>query len=107
MRRGRAGSYTERLEQRTNFMYDYHPMPDDMTPVNLAGRPAYVETYAKRGGATWNAPGGGNNREMFTFREMYSYTTAGLMTKKRLKMSGRYSPSYPVTSDCLESFYGR
>jgi len=69
--------------------------------VNLAGRLAYVETYAKRGGAAWNAPGGGNAWETMTFREMYSYTTAGQMAKKRLKMSGRYSPAYPVAMDYL------
>ena len=40
-----------------------------------------------------------------TFREMYSYTTAGLMTRKRLKASGRYSPAYPVATDYLESSY--
>ena len=40
-----------------------------------------------------------------TFREMYSSTTAGLMTKKRFLAAGRYSPAYAVATDFLESSY--
>ncbi|MFN0103858.1 MAG: hypothetical protein ACKV2U_17470, partial [Bryobacteraceae bacterium] len=101
---GSPGSYVERAEQMTNFVYDGNG-DAGFGATNLAGRLAYVETYSKRGGAAWNAPGGGNAWETMTFREMYSYTTAGLMTKKRLKASGRYSPAYPVATDYLESSY--
>ena len=41
-----------------------------------------------------------------SFREMYSYTTFGLMTKKPLKARGRSSSAYPVVAtDYLESSY--
>ena len=98
------GSLVERSEQRTVFQYDSNSEAG-FDPVNLAGRLAFVETYAKRGGAAWNAPGGGNAWETMTFREMYSYTTAGQMAKKRLKMSGRYSPAHALATDFLESSY--
>jgi len=86
------------------FGYDYNP-ESGFFAANLAGRLAWVETYSKRGGANWSAPGGGNAWETMAFREMYSYTQAGLMAKKRLKVSGRYSPAYPVATDYLESSY--
>ena len=89
--------------RRQRFVYDYDANGDaGFGAQNVAGRLAYVETYSKRGGAAWNAPGGGNAWETMTFREMYSYTAGGLMTKKRLKASGRYSP---VATDFLESSY--
>ena len=91
-------------EQATRFYYDSNGNAG-FGATNLAGRLAYVETYSKRGGATWNAPGGGNAWETMTFREMYSYTTAGLMTKKRFLAAGRYSPAYAVATDFLESSY--
>ena len=64
-----------------------------------------METYAKRGGSSWNAPGGGTNWPTMTFREMYSYSTAGQVTGKRLKVSGLYSGAYAVATDFLESSY--
>ena len=83
-----AGSYyVEKAEQATRCYYDYNPY-DGTSGQNLAGRLAVTETYSKRGGANWNAPGGGNNWEVMTFREMYSYSASGLMTKKRLYVGG-------------------
>ena len=99
-----SGAWVERTEQATKFYYDSNP-DGTFTANNLAGRLAYVETFSKRGGAAWNAPGGGSAWETLTFREMYSYDTAGLMTAKRLRVSGKYSPSYSVASDYLESTY--
>jgi RHS repeat-associated protein len=40
-----------------------------------------------------------------TFREMYSYSASGLMLKKRLLATGRYSGAHSVASDYLESSY--
>ena len=102
---GGTGSLVERPEQAARFYYDSNPVGGTFLPQYLNGRLAYVETYTKRGGAAWNAPGGGNAWETMTLREMYSYTTSGLMAKKRLALSGRYSPAYPVATDFLESSY--
>ena len=90
---GQSGSWVVRPEQATVFVYDSN---GDATfgATNVAGRLAYVETYSKRGGAVWNAPGGGNNWPTMTFREMYSYSPGGLMLKKRLMASGQYSTAY-------------
>ncbi|MCC6539427.1 MAG: hypothetical protein IT162_17885, partial [Bryobacterales bacterium] len=80
---GCAGSHVERPEQGTKFYYDSNSFVGGWA-TNLSGRLAAVETFSKRGGAAWNAPGGGTAWTTMTFREMYSYSTGGLMLKKRL-----------------------
>ena len=45
---GGTGSWVERVERKTVLVYDSNAAAG-FDPVNLAGRLAYVETYAKRG----------------------------------------------------------
>ena len=76
----------ERPEQKTVFVYDSNSEPG-FNPANLAGRLAYVETYTKRGGAAWNAPGGGNAWETMTFREMYATAVSIMVMMVRMFMT--------------------
>ncbi|MCZ2149713.1 MAG: hypothetical protein LC126_18290, partial [Bryobacterales bacterium] len=78
--------------QRVNFAYDANPYDGSYT-VNSLGR----LSAAQWGHETACAVG--------RFTEMYSYTAAGLVTKKRLRL-GRVNYSLAATNADLDAVYG-
>ncbi len=79
--------------ERTTFYYDTNPFDGTFSQYTI-GRPTAAE-YSLPG--CWIG-------DRYAFKEMYSYTRAGLTTKKRLRVTADQAPANPRDLDAVYTY---